>query len=287
MCQIERKANFLKELTCENMKASVVAEIRDLRAYLNELEKFISSPDESNKLFAYRTAHNESGLLCNENSWTKRLVGGLQRFMQKQTEVIYSAESKDFKNSVTKHSRLHETSSFHHDMAVFHGTPDLIIKDYPVTVNLDSDSEMVSDEDDEVDLDDVNNSSMVSSVNNPAMVSSAESEYLVGKVTKQANNMNVLHDGLAEKSGELLANMFWLAECKIIKRLRKGKPLKKTTNIEGMLIDRQHGAVILLVKFQISPFGVPNLHQLSIINEMSGIMDTEVLCGHITKLLEC
>ena len=47
-----------------------------------------------------------------------------------------------------------------------------------------------------------------------------------------------------QKSGELLANMHWMVNCKI---------LQEKEYIEGknMLVDRQHGAIILHLEFKI------------------------------------
>lgn len=275
--ELEQKRMFLEELKVGTLRTHMVNQTEKLKEYLEELESFVNLPDQNSMLFAYNVDHMEGGLLCNEDVWTKRLVGGLERilptcvFVHGEVDVMFSADTKEFNKSLSKYSRLDAVSaSSHTGISVFHGTPDIIIKDKPLTVNVSADADMVSDEDDDQDVDSVNNSS-------------AKSDYLVNE---QCHQMNVLFHDLPEKSGELLANMFWLAKCKILKRYKLGKPLKET-KIKGMLLDRQHGAVILALQFHISSFEEQNYHQLHILNQMSGTMDTDILCGHIQELFQC
>ena len=118
------------------------------------------------------------------------------------------------------------------------------------------------------------------------MVSSSELDCFVGEVAKQVNHMNSLYNGLPEKEGELIANMFWLVKCKILKKIRRKKLLKSSMRMKGMLIDRQHGANVVVIEYNLSStFSSSQRHTLQVCNAFGGVMDTAKLCSHVQKLL--
>ena len=232
---------------------------------ISELEQFLKEPEVKKGVvhpFAYKFKPDESIYAIDENTWTKRLVGSLCHYLP-DDEVQYTAETKDFRVNFATYSMISEGSvSGHLPVSIFRGTPDIIIKRIPILIPKNND-----DSDD--DRDDESPPMSISA----DMISLGDSDSFIGELAKQQGQMNVVMHNLPEEIGELIANMWWIATAKVVKRALKKKEIDKI-EVNGFLIDKPHGSIHVKMIFQLNY----QLHTLTVLSTTNGILSSDVLC---------
>lgn len=230
-----------------------------LEESLERVTKFVAEPEVDRCVvhpYSYKFKANENVFSIDGNTWTKRLVGSLKNFIS--DEVTYTGDIRDFRVNFSGYSSISEGSiGSHVSASIFRGTPDIIIKkDHPVVVTYCDD--------------DGGDANMSIEEISPEMISSGDSDYFI---VKQQNAMTAVSHGLPEKLGELVANMWWIATAKVIKRILKGKEVDETI-VEGFLLDKAHGAIHLKVTFHLNN----TQHTLTVLSCTNGILLPSVLC---------
>jgi len=89
---------------------------------------------------------------------------------------------------------------------------------------------------------------------------------------------------LPEKLGELLAIMHFLAECKILRRIMKGKSVDGEASVTGMLLDRYGGVVHCKLKVKVEEHTGRNGIQVEVYEAMDGMLFPATLCFHLDLL---
>lgn len=245
-------------------------QVRQSEEVIKTIEQFMLNPVMKGEVhpYAYKFQPNESVYSIDENTWTKRLVGSLRKYLH--SEVIYSAETKDFRENFACYTSIPEGSiASHVQISIFRGSPDTIIKRNPVTIVKEE------EEDDSEDEPMIAGEEMLSMSD---MMSSADSDYFIGETSKgetskQQNQMNAVVHGLPEKLGELVANMWWMGTAKLVKRILKGKGTQDIT-IEGFLLDKAHGALHVHMTFHLDG----TKHKLKVLSCANGVLSSDILC---------
>ena len=72
---------FACEKSWQHRWGAIHQQVQNIEQYVQDFQKFMDNPDENSMLFAYKRSVDVSGLECNEDAWSKQLVGGLNKLL--------------------------------------------------------------------------------------------------------------------------------------------------------------------------------------------------------------
>ena len=208
-------------------------------------------------------APQSSSFGWDENDWTKRLVGGIQK-MFSEIEVIYTAEmGLTWHNSML--SSIGVVGPLLKEFFLFRGAPDVLIKKKKATCTMVMSQVMSLCESEGSD--------------DSPDVSVIEDSF------QRTPRRPATSSGLPEKVGELFAGLHIILVSKFLKKLLKSKSITdKKREVKGILIDKICGVIqcTLAVKME---EGRGSTLEWKVVDYSGEILTPTCLCSHVTALL--
>ena len=195
------------------------------------------------------------GAEWNENTWTKRLVCGLQSMgIPRCTFYNTTTMAQEFRTSLMD---IFSLPCAYSCCFLFNGSPDVIVKKKRVLMSLETEP---------VDTDSEDDSLVENTFQRPPMKSQCS--------------------GIPEKTGQLIASLHTVLVAKVLRHLRKKKEIKRFFEVKGLLIDKVLGVIEVCVSVDMSNQSHKHPLNITVHDYTTKALDPRSLLLHITKLLE-